>query len=320
MGNPYPSAIQWSNGAGWTKTNIDPTVWVWDVVARVWHSFNASTSIGDLTNGIIASGQGFWVYAPAVGAATLTINEAAKSLAGSGSYFRERGEEMVAIRVSLSNNEITDNSFIVQPKQAGKEHLTAAEAVKPLLGIEPVAVYLVDSAKRNMGHYASRGSIAGSLPIKIQVVQNGDYHFSFENMNGFPAFESYYLIDKYLGESTRIASGTPYTFSVSDSPETRDDRFFLSSSPLTKDATSLPSFSYYPNPASGTLTVEISSELVERVELIDLTGKTVAVAQAEWNGKRSVARMDLSDKPNGLYILKVVSEGKQTVKKILVFN
>jgi hypothetical protein len=320
VGNPYPSAIQWNNGAGWARTNIDPTVWVWDVVGRVWHSFNANTSLGDLTNGIIASGQGFWVYAPAVGAATITINEAAKSVAGSGSYFRDKGDDRVAIRVSLGNHSITDNAFVVLGKETGKDYLRSIEAVKPLLGIEPVAVYLVDSSDRNLGHYASTGFIKDRLPIRIQLEQNGEYQFSFEDMNGFPGFESYYLIDDYLGESIRIASGKPYTFTVSDSKETKTDRFFLSSTPLAKDVTNLPSFSYYPNPVSGTLTVEISSALVDRVQLIDQTGKAVAEVQAEWNGKRSVARMDLSDQPNGLYILKVVSDGKQVVKKILVFN
>jgi hypothetical protein len=60
VGNPYGAAIDWDHPS-WTKTNIDPTIYVWDPNTNQYLTWNGST--GDITDGIIAPFQGFWVKA-----------------------------------------------------------------------------------------------------------------------------------------------------------------------------------------------------------------------------------------------------------------
>ncbi len=315
VGNPYPSAIQWNNGAGWTRTNIDPTVWVWDVVGRVWHSFNANTSVGDLTNGVIGSSQGFWVYAPAVGAATITINEAAKSIAGSGSYFRTANVGPGMLKVSLTYRGSTDNAFVVINESASDGYEPELDAVKLQLGIEQVSVSIM-SRDRKFGHYATN-QLKGQHPLHIAGDGEGEYVLSFESLNAFPGIEKYFLVDSYLGQSIPLSSGS-YPFTVTSSSETRNDRFYLSDTPM-EEKTGVARFASYPNPVSSLLTIETPGQRMEQVTLMNKEGvKVMEIIPVEREGTRAV--LDVSSQANGLYIVKVVAGGKLQTKKVIIVH
>jgi hypothetical protein len=63
VGNPTPSSINWNSSSGWTKTNVDSTIYVWDPNDttggyKVWNGH-----YGNLGSGIIAPSQAFWVHA-----------------------------------------------------------------------------------------------------------------------------------------------------------------------------------------------------------------------------------------------------------------
>jgi hypothetical protein len=61
MGNPTVSTLNWDAAQGWTKTNLDNTIYIWDPATnqfRYWNGIN-----GTLENGLISPFQGFWVRA-----------------------------------------------------------------------------------------------------------------------------------------------------------------------------------------------------------------------------------------------------------------
>jgi hypothetical protein len=63
IGNPYPSAIDWDQSLGWTKTNVDNAVYFWNPLIGQYGSYVTYPPAG--TNGatsIIPSGQGFFVH------------------------------------------------------------------------------------------------------------------------------------------------------------------------------------------------------------------------------------------------------------------
>ena len=63
IGNPFTSAIDWDIG-NWNETDMAGTVWVWDNITGNYKTRN-SAEAGDLTDGIIPAGQGFFVQATA---------------------------------------------------------------------------------------------------------------------------------------------------------------------------------------------------------------------------------------------------------------
>jgi fibronectin-binding autotransporter adhesin len=62
-GNPTPSTINWNSASGWTKTNVDGTIYVWDPADTTggYKTWNGTT--GNLGSGLIAPFQAFWVKA-----------------------------------------------------------------------------------------------------------------------------------------------------------------------------------------------------------------------------------------------------------------
>ncbi|MDZ7771878.1 MAG: cellulose binding domain-containing protein [Balneolaceae bacterium] len=60
VGNPYGATLDWED-ASWTKTNIDPNIYVWDPATNQYKTWNGAA--GDITDGLIAPFQGFWVKA-----------------------------------------------------------------------------------------------------------------------------------------------------------------------------------------------------------------------------------------------------------------
>ncbi len=63
VGNPTPSTIDWDASSGWTKTNMDGTIYIWDPADTVggYKTWNGTT--GNLGSGKIAPFQAFWVKA-----------------------------------------------------------------------------------------------------------------------------------------------------------------------------------------------------------------------------------------------------------------
>jgi hypothetical protein len=69
----------------------------------------------------------------------------------------------------------------------------------------------------------------------------------------------------------------------------------------------------YPNPSNGDLTVETDNNSVKTIQVIDLTGRTVLSD----NGTDVKVKFNLGNLANGIYYVKVTSEGKTEVLKVV---
>lgn len=84
IGNPSTASLDWDTASGWTKTNIDETIYIWDPSANNGHGdfLVWNGSFGTLDHGIIAPFQSFWVRANDENP-SLLMNDAAKTTGGS---------------------------------------------------------------------------------------------------------------------------------------------------------------------------------------------------------------------------------------------
>ncbi|MCK6618755.1 MAG: T9SS type A sorting domain-containing protein [Cyclobacteriaceae bacterium] len=315
VGNPYPSAIQWNNGPGWTRTNIDPTVWVWDVVGRVWHSYNANTQVGDLTNGVIALGQGFWVYAPTPGTASITINEQAKSVAGGGSYYRQ-ATTLPALRVTLSQGEFADNSFILFDENATSDFDPGLDAPKLQLGIERLSVSIVPESGSKMGHFAIPEEQFQEVSIHVFSEKPGKYELGIESIGSVSYFDEYYLIDNKMGAVNKIASGE-YRFEIDASETGEVPRFKLTKQPMAYADTGLLTVECYPNPVLEDIKLIINSVNVKDISVLDYSGRTIRQIPFKVNELRTYAEADLKTLSTGVYLIKIVTNHGILMRKVI---
>lgn len=79
IGNPTTATLDWDATGGWTKTNMDNTIYVWDPSAGDFRFWNGSA--GTLGNGLIAPFQAVWVKANNSSCA-LSFNHDAKTIGG----------------------------------------------------------------------------------------------------------------------------------------------------------------------------------------------------------------------------------------------
>lgn len=71
----------------------------------------------------------------------------------------------------------------------------------------------------------------------------------------------------------------------------------------------------FPNPFQSTITIRLGSVSPERIEIFDITGKLIA-HQTSFSNTKEI-QMNLNDYANGVYFVKIVSDGKYCIKKII---
>jgi len=322
VGNPYPSAILWdqSVAAGWTRTNINNYIYVYDVALATW-LYKDFTGIGTLSgafNGEIASGQGFWVYTSSP-TATLIVNEAAKSSSTTASYYRTSNTPVDHLKISLRSYEGPSTDDIVL--FAGSTNKNDRNGFKPELGFEPIAMsFFVDDTK--YGFYVQKNTDQ-SIPVYVKLKNEGNYEFSFMTEGNSRDLEDYYLVDKYLGKFEKVISGATYTFDFTAAQANlTSTRFYLTTTPdqLLEGNENLVRVTCYPNPTSGDVRIEINSEDVQNVSVINSTGFTV---QGSIDLKRSKGitsgKVDLNNVSPGIYMIRGYSKGKVFTEKIIKY-
>ncbi|HLG41425.1 MAG TPA: T9SS type A sorting domain-containing protein, partial [Chitinophagaceae bacterium] len=73
------------------------------------------------------------------------------------------------------------------------------------------------------------------------------------------------------------------------------------------------SISIFPNPSSSIFNVE-SSQKISQIEIYDVLGKIIYQSQPS----SPKFEIDLSDKPKGIYFVKIISDYKNYIQKVII--
>ena len=313
VGNPYPSSVVWTtlDASKWTVTNIDPVITVYDVGNNASFTWDGSSGTGDLPGGIVSMGQAFWLHANAL-LPSLIVHENAKT-STSGEFFRKSASDLPAgLKVSLTNGIYRDNSFLLIREGATDNYDRGMDAAK--LEGEKLAISFQDARGTKYAHYATDG-IVNPIPLYIHAANEGEYAIGFEPVRNFAEFNDLFLVDAYLGKTHSLASNTPYSFSVSPNTNTKVGRFFLSKEAGSVKVKEL-TVSVWPNPVESIFNLEVNTHHPVAVDVLNNNGQPILSSQIiPFNG---IARtkIDMTEKPSGLYFVKSTINGKVVVSKI----
>ncbi|BCY27932.1 T9SS type A sorting domain-containing protein [Flavobacterium okayamense] len=75
-------------------------------------------------------------------------------------------------------------------------------------------------------------------------------------------------------------------------------------------------FFVYPNPSKGIFNISFSNEVPESIEIFEVTGKKV-FSSDKLNIEGSIVKLDLTNLSSGIYFVKIQSNDKQLVKRII---
>ncbi|MDP1623554.1 MAG: T9SS type A sorting domain-containing protein [Bacteroidales bacterium] len=125
VGNPSTLSLDWDHPTGWTKTNLDNAIYIWDPAANDWKTWNGTT--GTLGTGKIAPFQAFWVKASATDPA-LDFTDAVLT---TGGYFYGGGSPVkstttpsqpLTVNLSLKAMDMKTSAFLTFSPDAAIGH------------------------------------------------------------------------------------------------------------------------------------------------------------------------------------------------------
>lgn len=122
VGNPFPISIDWE-GPGWTKTNMNDAIYIWDPNANGGTGAYKQrvAGVGDPIN-VIAPFQGFWVQANAPDP-VLEVSEDA--MVDGGSFLKEPGElngKIAELTLKISTGLFEDRMYLAFRPEGKVDH------------------------------------------------------------------------------------------------------------------------------------------------------------------------------------------------------
>jgi hypothetical protein len=313
VGNPYPCAIVWNDGPGWTRSaGIGFTISVPDIGGPVTElNWNYDDNSGDLPNGVIAMGQAFWVYSDNT-TPVLQVNESAKTTTLSGAFFRTRQfepSEQLIIRL-IPEGRKEDRAFLKLNARGSDEWDAGLDAYKRPQD-EHSAVSLLDRNNRPLVmHTLAKTVDEITVPVALDVVKSGTFTIHIDR-SGFKSFtKNLWLVDMELGEMIEMDdSFAGYSFDVQRVGRLAD-RFLITSNPEVAERMAR-AVVVHPNPTTDLLFVKLPIRTAP-VEIVDVRG--VSVKSIQWRYGEPIFVSDLSA---GVYLIRIQTADGIVTKRFI---
>lgn len=217
VNNPYASTVDWDL---MSRSNLDGTVSVWNTATDAYVSWNGST--GGLSNGLIASGQAFWVHSTS-GTPTLTITEADKST--SSASFLKSSPLTNHLIVSLIQDEKIDKTYIHFREDVTDNFDNNFDGLKLSNGIYNLST-LAESGESLAINSLPLSGCSKTIKINITNIDEGSYQLKFDDLETFETALKFTLVDNFLSISTLIEEGKEIGFDVTSDPASYGDARF----------------------------------------------------------------------------------------------
>lgn len=334
FGNPYPSAINWSNSDGIYRENIQSTIWYRTQIGSelVFVTFNgtnmeASHEPKDIdpsftqgeTPSLIPAYQAVWVRTTGSQAGSITINNNARehSLSvGTTNYSSPQlkssswQEEVDRIRI-LATNQYTRDASVLVFGSANYETFGEEDSEKYFNSSERVPeVYTRVDGKSLAINGMPKLSKDSYLHIPISVRNKDDSPVTLRfNLDGFSSNHSLALLDNETGEYVPLTNGEEYNYNPTHIGDNHD-RFVLTLTPgVTTDLETLNEDEVDADnrisikSIAGKVLVSVNMEVVQNgagvVELYSLDGRKITEVPA-----RSSRTLVILPNEGGVYIVR----------------
>ena len=217
IGNPFAATIDWDD-AGWTKTNMDNVIYVWDHTANsgagAYLTWNGSS--GSLGDGLIPPFQGFWVKANA-SSPSLKVPKTAKTTGGV--FYKEASEPDPLIMFLLESDTLGATTHI-QFNESGsinKDRFDAFYLVPPTSTYLELYTQSYDDNNLSIQSQPYRFGRPLEIPIymdgHIQASPlSGTYRLSWPRFEGMHPEWTLTLEDQETGSEIDLATHDFYEF------------------------------------------------------------------------------------------------------------
>lgn len=348
VGNPFGATIDWDDGANWTKTNIDATIYIWDPAANggdgEYLTWNGST--GTLGSGLIAPFQGFWVKANAL-SPDLRVTTDAKTTGGA--FLRKESvsntPDYPMFELEISSEGLSKRTSVMFSDE-GSESLDPLDAYTLLPLVDnrlELHTLLENGTPLAINNLPLSLTNRIKIPLVIRGYEDGtpisaDYLLRFINADNLPEDWMVLLIDKETGKEVNLVAEEEQTLFHTTTekvkvahPINTPDLFFLESLSTrftllvtTEDIEiNIPRSVYldqnYPNPFNPSTQIPfgLEEDADVRLEVFDILGRKVQtlISERRTAGNHTVT-FNTGNLASGIYIYRLTTPSRVITKKL----
>ena len=220
-GNPYNATIDFDLIT--LSSNIEVTTSVWDDANTDWKTWNKTSQSGDLSNGLIAPYQGFWVQTNSSGTGTITIETGDKS--GTGTFYKIADDDnrgSISIKAT-SGNFVSENYLSFYSE--GTTELDEGDSKKLLpfqASSRVVIMSVVDGQPLKINSFPYENIVTVTVPIDVMNITLSESNYVTEagevtltwNMDQLPNHISMTLTDNITGSEAYLDNENEYVFTT----------------------------------------------------------------------------------------------------------
>lgn len=220
VGNPYPAPVDWDLVS--LPGGVSTIISMLDNVGNgglgngqyVYYT-QGGPQVGTF-NGIIGSGQAFWVETST--STTLTFSESHKASDINPVVIRERQLANI-LRIGVEGNGWKDETVVYFRDEASDEYDMSFDARKR--ENEYINLFTYQQREAGMEKFAINAlkdiNCSREISLGMEKFSQGTYSFYFTELESFDKTYIFTLIDNFTGISTSLEEGA-YTFQVTENP------------------------------------------------------------------------------------------------------
>jgi hypothetical protein len=217
VANPYPSAIDWDAASGWTKTNMDDAIYMYQADNGQYATYVAGVGTNGGTR-FIASSQGFYVKANAANP-VLQAQEIVKTSNNATLIRSEQSEsagELLRFTLDDLSNHKKDEVVLRFNPNATPGFDQQYDALKFYSTLNHYSAFALQGGQENYSIF-STALLPGEeieIPVAIRAANNGTYRISFSQEQLTQDY-CLALVDLLTGVSVSLDHNTAYEFDLS---------------------------------------------------------------------------------------------------------
>ncbi|WP_462319237.1 T9SS type A sorting domain-containing protein [Marinilabilia sp.] len=340
VGNPFPTAIDWEDPAGWTRKGFSNTMWYWVNAGseRVIQTYNNNgddlPGVGTIIDGYdestishIPPYQSVWMKQDTTANVPLTVKRAARvknsdAPLKSASKGDSKSKSYDLLRVQAQNAHTMDGTVIYFHEKF-KETKGREDSEKRFNGSKnvPELYTHVDGKAVAINGLPALNGNSYSIPLSVRnrIEEPVTLHFNAEEFG-----EDYvlYLEDKDKGSWTNLKVLSRYTYEPAKTGDDKD-RFVIHVEKVMQTPTNVDEMlessntngieiAGYENYARVSISDDLMQSGQATIELLDVNGRLI-LSQTTMNPETEIILPEQS----GVYVVRVKVEGAVKSEKVV---
>lgn len=308
--NPYPSAINWDAGSGWTRASLAGSIWTWKQNTGNYAAYVKGTSTLSGTP-YIPAGQSFFVQS--ISNQPFSMNNNVRI--HSNELFTKQSDAVEnTLRLNIEANNYTDEILLRFNDTATASYDLLWDALKLSGSAEAPQLAMVtdDSDLLSISSMPYKdGEII--IPLHFTLNASGMATFTGSGMESFDPLTTIYLEDQALSKLNDLRANPEYGFSYQAGSAA--DRFRLRISMLTslpENPEAMQGTAFFNNGYLYLKVPEMEGQLVE-INIFNSLGILADVTKMSMQGTIKVP----APQAGGMYIVRVFSGNKYFVCKLI---